>query len=144
MGRKRIERGPEVIEKIAKDCFEVLGYEVPENKSNLFARLFLSGLSHHFFYNPDDIIRMGFLQIEKSPDINELFKITILRNQEAGVVNAETLWKYYTGELIQESSFKEIIEKFMTDLIEYSQEQEINITNITNNIRNRKGNEDGI
>ena len=142
MGRKRVERGPEIIEKVSKDCFRALGYAVPKEKSDLFARLFLSGLSHYFFYHPDDIIKIGFLKLEKSPDLEELFKVIIQKSMNAGVINAETLWKYYTGELIQENNFKEIIEKFMNELIEYSQEQEINITQITNKIG--KENKNGI
>ena len=141
MARKRTERGPEIIETISDKCFKALGYEVPAEKSKLFARLFLSGLAHYYFFHPDDIIKIGFLKLEKSPDLNEVFKVVLLRNPNEGVINAETLWKYYTGELIQKSNFKELIEKFMTELIEYSQEQEINITSITNNIsKNRKGN----
>lgn len=142
--RKRIEKEPIIIENIANRCLQILGIEVPKEKGALLARLFFSGIAHYFFYNPDDIIKIGFLKIEKSPNIEELYKVTIQKNLEAGIVNAETLWKYYTGELIQENNFKEIIENFMTELINYSQEQEISITQITNKLEHRKGQKNGI
>ena len=138
MGRKREEKEPIILENISEKCFKAIGLEVPREKSNLFARIFLSGISHYFFFSPDDIIKMGFLKIEKSPEKNELFKVTIQKNLEAGVVNAETLWKYYTGELIQETKFKEIIQNFMEELISYSQTQEESITKLTNNLQRKK------
>ena len=89
-------------------------------------------------------LKDGRSAVLKSPDVEELYKVTIQKNFEAGVINAETLWKYYTGELIRESNFKEIIENFMTELINYSQEQEINISRITSKLEHRKGQENGI
>ena len=138
MGRKRVERSPKVIENIAKKCFNAIGIEVTNEKSALYARLFISGLSHYFFFNPDDVIKMGFIKLEKSPDKDELLRITIQRSLEIGVVNAETLWKYYTGELLQQAQFKQIIQNFMTDLIQYSQAEEINITKLTSDIGNKR------
>lgn len=138
MGRKREEKEPIILENISEKCFKAIGLDVSREKSNLFARIFLSGISHYFFFRPDDIVKIGFLKLEKSPEKNELFKVTIQKNLEAGVINADTLWKYYTGELIQESKFKEIIQNFMEELISYSQVQERDITNLTNTIQRKK------
>ena len=138
MGRKRVERSPKIIENIAKKCFDTVGIKITDEKSALYTRLFISGLSHYFFFNPDDIIKMGFIKFEKSPDKDELFKITIQKSLEVGIINAETLWKYYTGELLQQAQFKQIIQNFMTDLIEYSQTEEMNITKLTSDIENKR------
>ena len=138
--RKFIQKPPDDIEKIMEESLKVVGIEnVDEGKVKLLARLFISGIANHYFHYPDDLIRVGFLQFEKSPNKNELFKVTILKDQSAGVVNADTLWKYYKGELHQEAKFKEILDGFLEDLISYSQTQEINITKLTSKLQARKG-----
>jgi hypothetical protein len=139
-GRQFRERPPEDIENITKESLKIIGIEdIEEGKVKLLSRLIMSGIANHYFHYPDDLIRMGFLQFEKSPDKNELFKVTILKNKEAGVVNADTLWKYYKGELHQEAKFKEILDNFLEELISYSQTQEINITQLTSRLQKRKG-----
>lgn len=138
MGRKRIEKEITVIEKISEKCFKAIGIEAPKEQSDLFARIFLSGLAHYFFLNPDDIIKMGFLRIEKSPEKSELFKVTLQENSKVGVINAETLWKYYTGELLQQTKFKELFENFIEQLIQYSQNQEQEITELTSTLNKKR------
>lgn len=139
-GRQFRERPPEDIESITKESLKIIGIEdIEEGKVKLLSRLIMSGIANHYFHYPDDLIRMGFLQFEKSPDKNELFKVTILKDKEAGVVNADTLWKYYKGELHQEAKFKEILDNFLEELISYSQTQEINITQLTSRLQKRKG-----
>lgn len=139
-GRQFRERPPEDIENITKESLKIIGIEgLEEGKIKLLSRLIMSGIANHYFHYPDDLIRMGFLQFEKSPNKNELFKVTILKNKEAGVVNADTLWKYYKGELHQEAKFKEILDNFLEELISYSQTQEINITQLTSRLQKRKG-----
>ena len=139
-GRQFRERPPEDIENITKESLKIIGIEdIEEGKVKLLSRLIMSGIANHYFHYPDDLIRMGFLQFEKSPDKNELFKVTILKDKEAGVVNAGTLWKYYKGELHQEARFKEILDNFLEELISYSQTQEINITQLTSRLQKRKG-----
>ena len=139
-GRQFRERPPEDIENITKESLKIIGIkDIEEGKVKLLSRLIMSGIANHYFHYPDDLIRMGFLQFEKSPDKNELFKVTILKNKEAGVVNADTLWKYYKGELHQEAKFKEILDNFLEELISYSQTQEINITQLTSRLQKRKG-----
>ena len=139
-GRKFIERPPDIIEGITKESLKVIGVnDMEEGKIKLLVRLIISGIANYYFKNPDDLIKVGFLQFEKSPEKDELFKVTILRNQEAGVINADTLWKYYKGELHQEAKFKEVLDNFLEELISYSQDQEINITQLTSRLQKRKG-----
>lgn len=139
MPRKREYKPASFIENIMKISVLTIGKSAPDSKIRLLARLFISGIADHFFEHPDDIIDMGFVRFEKSPDKDELFKVMIIRNPEAGVVNAGTMWKYYKGELLQEEEFKQVLDNFLTELINYSQEQEIEITKLTSNIQNRKG-----
>ena len=138
MGRVFREKPAEVIEKIIERSLNIIGAEFNEGQTKLFLRLIISGIANHYFHNPDDIINVGFLRFEKSPDKNELFKVTIIKNQEVGVVNAETLWEYYNGELRQKQQLKEVLNNFLEELISYSQAQEIDITNLTNSIERKK------
>ena len=141
MARKLIPRSPEILEDIVKESLRVIGVEeITDNQGKLLLRLIISGISSHYFFSPDDIFTVGFLQFQKSPDKDELFKVTILRNKEVGVVNADTLYQYYRGELQKESQFKELIDDFLTDLIEYSQYQEMSITELTSKLQTRKEN----
>ena len=139
MARKFKEREPDILENILKESLKIIDVDMEEGKAKLLLRLVISGISNHYFKNPDDLIRVGFLQFEKSPDKDELFKVTLLRNMSEGVINAETLWKYYKGELRQEARFKQILDSFLEDLITYSQEQEISITQLTSKLQKRKG-----
>ena len=65
--------------------------------------------------------------------LRDHFGITqiLLKNEEIGVINAETLWRYYTGELTSEKEIKSIIGNFVNELLRYSQEQEEEITEMT-------------
>lgn len=137
--RKLRESSPESLERITRESLETIGIEdIEEGKVQLLSRLIISGIANYYFHNPDDLIKMGFLQFEKSPNKDELFKVTILKDKNAGVINADTLWKYYRGELHQEAKFKEILDDFLKELISYSQTQEINITQLTSNIQKKK------
>lgn len=139
-GRKLIEKPPDIIERVVEESLKVVGItDIEESKIKLIARLIVSGLAYHYFNNPDDVIKMGFLQFEKSPVKSELFKVTLIANKDVGVVNADTLWRYYKGELHQEAKFKEILDNFLEDLISYSQSQEISITQLTSKLQKRKG-----
>lgn len=138
MGRVFKEESAEVIEKIIERSLNIIGAEFNKGQTKLFLRLIISGIANHYFHNPDDIINVGFLRFEKSPDKNELFKVTIIKNQEVGVVNAETLWEYYNGELKQKQQLKEVLNDFLKELISYSQAREIDITNLTNSIERKK------
>lgn len=140
-GRKFIEKPPDIIERVVKESLDIVGIEeIEEGKIKLLSRLIMSGLAYYYFHNPDDLIKMGFLQFEKSPDKDELFKVILLRDKETGVINADTLWKYYKGELHQEAKFKEILDNFLEGLIAYSQEQEISITQLTSTLQKKRRN----
>ena len=139
MARQFNKAPPEVLEDILKESLKVIDVEMDEGKVKLLLRLIISGIANHYFYKPDDLIDVGFLRFCKSPDKDELFRVNIIRSKESGVINAETMWKYYTGQLKQEQDFKGILENFLEELINYSQEQEIDITNLTSRLQKRKG-----
>ena len=140
MAREFIKRTDEIFEDITKKSLGIVGIEADKNKVKLLIRLILSGIAQHYFYNPDDIIDVGFLQFSKNPDKDELFKVNIIKSVEDGVFNADTLWKFYSGELHQQQKCKEILENFLTDLIEYSQEQEVAITKLTTKLKKKRRN----
>lgn len=139
MARKFNKEPPETLENILKESLEVIGVKMKKDKAKLLLRLIISGIANHYFYKPDDLIDIGFLRFCKSPDKDELFRVSILRDKDSGVVNADTLWKYYTGQLKQEQDFKGILENFFQELINYSQEQEIDIMHLTSKLHKRKG-----
>ena len=139
MARQFNKAPPETLEDILKESLRVIGVEMDEGKVKLLLRLIISGIANHYFYKPDDLIDVGFLQFCKSPDKDELFRVNMLRDKESGVINAGTMWKYYTGQLKQEQDFKGILENFLEELINYSQEQEIDITQLTSRLQRRKG-----
>lgn len=133
------QKPPITLENIVKESLNIINEKMEDDKIRLLLRLIISGIANHYFTNPDDLIEVGFLQFCKSPDKDELFRVNILRDKKSGVINADTLWKYYKGELKQEAQFKEILDNFLEELIEYSQEQEINITQLTSRLQKRKG-----
>ena len=139
MARKFNKEPPETLESILRESLDILDIKIEEDKAKLLLRLIISGIASHYFYKPDDLIDIGFLRFCKSPDKDELFRVNLLRDKESGVINADTLWKFYTGQLKQEQDFKEILENFFQELINYSQEQEIDITHLTSRLQRRKG-----
>ena len=82
-----------VIEDIITDTLRKFGIELEKDEAALMLRLFLSGISKYFFDEPDTRIELGFMSLQKSPDLDELFSIRIIRNLEEGVVNADTMYK---------------------------------------------------
>lgn len=139
MARKLIERSPEIIEKIMEECLREVGItDLEENKVKLLLRLIISGIGNHYFKNPDDLIRVGFIQFCKSPDKDELFKVCIIRDRNEDIINANALWRYYNGDLYREKSLKKSLEFFLADLIKYAQQQEIEITKSISKIEKRK------
>lgn len=138
MARELVKKPPETLEKIMEDCLKLIGVEIGENKIKLLLRLLISGIGNHYFQSPDDLVDIGFLRFQKSPDKDELFKVTILRDNNEGVVNANALWRYYNGDLKRERDLKNSLESFLTNLISYAQEQEIEITKSISQIEKRK------
>ena len=82
MAREFIKRTDEIFEDITKKSLGIVGIEADKNKVKLLIRLILSGIAQHYFYNPDDIIDVGFLQFSKNPDKDELFKVNIIKSVE--------------------------------------------------------------
>lgn len=140
MARKFKEEPPEKLEQIMEDCLDIIGVKLDEVKIKLLLRLIMSGIAYHYFVNPDDLIKVGFLSFSKIPDKDELFKVSIIRDEKSGVKNAETLWKYYKGDIKKEKEIKETLGNFLEDLINYSKEQEKEITKLTSQLEERRRN----
>ena len=138
MGRQFTEKPPELLEQIMEDCLKIVGAELNENQIKLLLRLIISGIAKYYFKNPDDLINLGFLKFTKSPEKNELFKVLIIRDEEAGVTNAEALWRYYKGDIKQEKQIKETMNNFLENLINYSKAQEEEITKSISQIEKRR------
>ena len=139
MGRKFRKVDKEVLENIVKESLERIGIKTIEtNKVALLARLITSGIALHFFNSPDDLIDVGFLRFKKNPEKEELFAVEILKNEKAGVINADTLYRYYTGNLTSEKALKETMEGFVNELLNYSQKQNNVITELTGNLKKRR------
>lgn len=138
MAREFREQSEEVIEEIVKTSLKILNFKLNEGQIKLLLRLIMSGIANHYFHNPDDLIDVGFLRFEKSPEKNELFKITLIKDPDSGVVNAETLWEFYNGDLQRKKQFKEVVNDFLGELISYSKAQELDILKLTNEIDTKK------
>lgn len=138
--RKLKQISSDVIEDIIKKSLEIINAKLNEGQIKLLLRLIVSGIAYHYFLSPDDLIDVGFLRFEKSPDKNELFKVTLLKNSESGVVNAETLWEFYSGDMNRKKQLKKVVNEFLGELIEYSRTQEMDIMKLTNSVdTKRKG-----
>lgn len=132
MAREIKERESIDIEEIVAECFKRIGVqEAKVEQIALFTRLLFSGISRYFFYNPDNAVNVGYLKFSKSPDKDELFRVHIMRNGKVGIVNADTLWKYYKGDIIHREKIEEVVNSFVNELLDYSQQQEKNITKLT-------------
>ena len=138
MARKFSEKPPELLEQIMEDCLQIVGAKLNENQIKLLLRLIISGIAKYYFNNPDDLINLGFLKFTKSPDKDELFKVMIIRDENEGIVNAEALWRYYKGDIKKEKQIKETMTTFLENLIQYSKDQEKEITQSISQIEKRR------
>lgn len=139
MNRKLNKVTEEVVIALLRDSLKRSGLEnMPDNNVSLFIRLLFSGLSSYFFRNPDDIIDLGYMRLKKNAEIDELFAVEILRNKEESVVNADTLYKFYKGELISEKEIKKVVEGFANELLSYSEMQNEKISNLTYKLNKRR------
>ena len=133
MTRKFKKVNPVKVEEIVTNSLKIVGlHEVVKDKVSLLTRLIFSGLAYYFYEHPDSLIDLGYLRIRKNPDKEELFAVNILRDDR--VVNAESLWKYYTGELQSKEELKSLLEGFVNELLVYSQIQETKISSLSNKI----------
>ena len=132
MARKQKAAPKEDIEQIMIDSIERIGVKnMKQESAQLLIRLFVSGIARYFFEQPDNVVNVGYLQFNKSPEKDELFKVNIIKNEEEGIENADKLWRYYTGELTSQRQLKKVLDNFVTELIDYSQNQELEIMKIT-------------
>ena len=143
MARKIKQVNKEVMENLVKKSFLHIGVTVDENQANLFLRLFIGAVSDYFFRHPDNEINVGFIKLKKNPEKKELFVVELLPNETVGVINASTLFDYYTGDLGSAEELKQTMENFVNELLNYSQVQNNNITVLTSQLKGRR-NEDGI
>lgn len=127
MKRTIEERPISEIENLFINSFKRAGIKATDMQVSLLLRLFLSSVGNYFFFNPDTSYRIGFIEVSKSPDKDELFNVKIIRSPENNIVNANTLWQFYTGDLIREKQLKSLLDTFVQELINYSQAQEISI-----------------
>ena len=124
------------IEEIVEECFKRIGLrDAKAEQIALFSRLLFSGIAKYFFYNPDNAVNLGYIRFSKSPDIDELFRVHIVRNGKVGIVNADTLWQYYKGDIIHREKIEEVVNNFVNELLDYSQQQEKNISKLTQKLR---------
>lgn len=139
MSRKLNKVTEEVVIALLRDSLKRSGLEnMPDNNVSLFIRLLFSGLSSYFFRNPDDVIDLGYMRLKKNAEIDELFAVEILRDKEESVVNADTLYKFYKGELISEKEIKRVVEGFANELLSYSEMQNEKISNLTYKLNKRR------
>ena len=136
MAREIKEKKAIDIEEIVEECFKRIGVgNAKQEQIALFTRLLFSGIARYFFYNPDNAVNVGYLKFSKSPDIDELFRVHITRNGKVGIVNADTLWKYYKGDIIHREKIEEVVNNFVNELLDYSQQQERDISKLTRKLR---------
>ena len=128
-----------IFEQLIQDNFERVGIEgVRREQIALFLRLTLGGIANYFFNSPDDLVDIGFLRLKKNPDKNELFAVDIIKDENAGVINADTLYRYYTGDLASEKALQNTMNNFVSELLSYSQNQSNSISKLTNNLKKRR------
>ena len=138
MKRRIEERNLSVIEQIVRDSLIHVGVEASDIQVALLLRLIFSGIGKHFFFEPDTKFKIGFIEISKSPNIDELFNVEIIRSEKDKIVNAETLYQYYTGDLARETQLKGILDTFVNELLAYAQGQEISIASTMNKLSSDK------
>lgn len=134
MKRKIEERSLSIIEKVVGDSLRQVGLEASNEQTALLLRLIFSGIGSHFFFDPDSKFKIGFIEIAKSPNIDELFNVNIIRSEQDKVINADMLYKYYKGDLAREEQLKTVLDTFVNELLAYAQGQEVSIASTMNTI----------
>ena len=139
MARKFKTIDGKVFEQLIQDSLERVGVEgVRREQAALFLRLTLGGIATHFFNSPDDLVDVGFFRFKKNPDKNELFAVDIRKDENAGVINADTLYRYYTGDLASEQALQNTMNNFVNELLSYSRNQSNSISKLTGNLKKRR------
>ena len=139
MARKFKKVDESVIIKLTQDSLERVGIEaVSRDKAALALRLILSGIASYFFNSPDDLIDIGFIRLKKNPEKEQIFAADLIKDDNSGVINADTLYRYYTGDLASEEAMKNTMNNFVNELLTYSQLQNNSITKLTGNLKKRR------
>ena len=139
MARKFKKVDESVIIKLTQDSLERVGIEaVSRDKAALALRLILSGIASYFFNSPDDLIDIGFIRLKKNPEKEQIFAADLIKDDNSGVINADTLYRYYTGDLASEEAMKNTMNNFVNELLTYSQSQNNSIIKLTGNLKKRR------
>lgn len=140
MKRKLSKAESKIIEDITEQSLKQVGIKkFSKNQVALLIRLFCSGIADYFYDNPDNIIEIGFLKFKKNPEKEEVFAVDLITNEQEGVTNANTLYRYYKGDLWAESRLKETMNNFVNELLSYSQSQSNKITSMTSKLQRKGG-----
>ena len=137
MARKLKEIEKSTLEERVKESFRLIGHNLTDKESALVLRLIISEIACYFFKNPDDFVQIGFVKIGKAPRKEELFNVEIVYNQEEGILNAKALNEFYKGKRLTQTKLKELMNSFVEELLNYSQAQELEVTQMTNKISSR-------
>lgn len=139
MARRFKKVDESVIIKLTQDSLERVGIEaVSRDKAALAIRLILSGIASYFFNSPNDLIDVGFIRLRKNPEKEQIFAADLIKDDNSGVINADTLYRYYTGDLASEEAMKNTMNNFINELLTYSQSQNSSITKLTGNLKKRR------
>lgn len=140
MGRKLVKVSNKVIDDIMTCALKQTGIkDVSDKQRALLIRLICSGLANYFYHNPDDLVDIGFMRFKKNPTKEEVFAVDLIYSENEGITNADTLYKYYKGDLIAVSKMKETMNNFVNELLDYSQNQNSKITKITSKLQRKGG-----
>ena len=143
MARRLKKADKKILEELTLECLQRAGStNASKEEAALLIRFLMSSIANYFFNSPDDFIDVGFLRFKKNPIKEELFAVELIKDEVTGVVNAETLYRYYKGDLNIERDMKEAVNNFVTELLTYSQRQNEDITNLTGKLSKRR-NRDG-
>lgn len=138
MARRLKRASKEIIENITEDSLRRVNiHDIEDKRIALLIRLIAAGIANYFFEFPDTIIEIGFLRFKKNPEKDELFAVDIIRDDKSGVINASSLYRYYTGDLASEKELKETMNNFVSELLNYSQSQNESISKLTGKLRRR-------
>lgn len=140
MKRKLIKVKDKVLDEIISQSLKQVGIKkFNKNQVALLIRLICGGIANYFYDNPDDLIEAGFIRFKKNPDKEEIFAVDLIPNEQEGVINADTLYRYYKGDLWAEDRLKETMNNFVNELLSYSQNQSNKITSMTSKLQRKGG-----
>lgn len=144
MARKLTKVNNQIILDIISFALKQTGIrDVSDDQSALLIRLICSGIANYFYNNPDDLIDLGFMRFKKNPKKEEVFAVELITDEKEGITNADTLYRYYKGDLNSEKQLKEMMEKFVNELLVYSQNQNNKIIYTTSKLQRKGGAKNG-